>query len=1438
MDAFHPIIQQWFDERYGEPTEIQATAWPRIALREHLLITAPTGSGKTLTAFLWAINQFAAGTLTTGATRVLYLSPLKALNNDIRRNLMEPLGEIRQRFEQRGEKFPDIRVMTRSGDTEQEARRRMLKHPPEILITTPESLNILLSSAGGKTLLHDIDTLIIDEVHSVVDSKRGSYLMSAVERLVPMSGEFQRIALSATVNPMATVGNFIAGYQRDGDVYSQRQVNLLSSSADKEYQITVRYPESAANRGEDEKVWGYLAEDMLPRINANQSTLIFVNSRALCEKLTYWLNKTAGQTVAYAHHGSLSRDIRNEVEQRLKAGELEAIVATSTLEMGIDIGALDEVMLVQSPGSIASTIQRIGRAGHQVGAPSRCTIYPTHPQDFVESAVLASAVIDRDLEPVHIIRKPLDVLAQVVISMTGTETWDLDQLYAELKRSETYHELSRDEFGLVINMLAGRYAAHHLRELKPRVRIDRTNNRIEAHRGSLMSLYLSGGVIPDRGYYQLRHDQGNARIGDLDEEFVWEANVGQVFSFGTQNWQVKKITHNEVFVAPAKPDNTAPPFWTSEPISRSFHYAQRINRFLEEANEAVEDDSYSKHLASIHHTDTMVAEQIVDFLKRQKQHTGGSLPHRHHLMFEAIRSGPGRAAGHQLVIHTGWGAAVNRPFAMALEGAWQAQFGEQPEVHVANESIVLQLVSETTAADLLSLVRADELEQLLRIRLEGSGFFGARFRENAGRALLISKGRFNERKPLWMSRLQSQRLMESVLKYEDFPILLETWRTCLQDEFDLDNLRLVLNEIDDQQIVISEVETASPSPFALSVAWDQVNTYMYRRDDPKSQKQSQLRNDLLQELVWSPSMRPAIRSEIIERFISQRQRLLPGHQPADLIELEEWVKERTAIPADEWRSLIEGLSFEWPARHFSLVGDNLCCAREDEAHLTKVLRIDSSAESDDLEVMLSNWLQYYGPVTAAAVSAKLGINDPLPALMSLCDAEVLIEGTMVEGSDDSYFCDALNYEFLLRQQRAASRPEVTPQPLEHLPAFSFSWQQRQQSKDPLDALFDTLELLRGLSLNPELWETEVLPARHPDYRPGDLDTLFSEGALMWLGFDQKKTGFCLPGEEDLMLKANALPSESQILPDDLARYDVSALTEKTGLDLAALNEQLWHEAWQGLVTNDSYAALRAGINSNFEVPDISSTASSRRGRRAAFGRWKTAVPSAGSWYRVRRNQDQPDAIEANEIAKEQARVLLGRYGVLFRELCDRETDSFQWRFLYRALRLMELGGEVVSGYFFEQVPGPQFMTPTAVRHFQQHLNSDSHQTEKDKPAQIFFINAMDPVSPCGLGLGIHGDDLPRRIASNYLVYDQGELALVISRRGKSLKFIKEPDEDALSRYLEVLHHLSYRNVDPVRQLRIETINHVDAASSPYREKLESVFNVYVDYKAIVVQREL
>ncbi|MEM5787450.1 MAG: DEAD/DEAH box helicase, partial [Syntrophobacteraceae bacterium] len=1029
LNNFHPLVADWFAESIGTPTDLQRLAWPRIAAGEHVLITAPTGSGKTMAAFLWAINGLITGKWPLGRVSVLYVSPLKALNNDIRKNLLGPLSELKAVFARSGEHLPPIGVAVRSGDTPQSERRRMLREHPEILITTPESLNLLLSSHGGRSLLTGIRTVILDEIHAVVGGKRGVHLITGVDRLVPLSGEFQRIALSATVRPLETVARFVGGYRMAGDSlrtdspspsgnekpqdkgaeassgYSARPVSIVSSSQRKNYKIAVRFPEAAAGWDDRASFWQPFIDEIKEIIERNRSTLVFANSRRLCEKLTHLINEDESQPVAYAHHGSLSREIRAEVERKLKSGELRAIIATSSLELGIDIGALDEVVLLQSPPSLSSAIQRIGRAGHRVGEASRGTLIPTEPRDILHAAVLSGGVLGQDIEAVRPVIAPLDVLAQIIVSMTGVETWNLDQLYAAIRASYPYRTLTRGQFDLVVEMLAGRYAGGRLRELKPRIAVDRLENTATARKGALQAVYFSGGTIPDRGYFHLRHNESGSRIGELDEEFVWEAKIGQVFTLSTQNWKIDRITHNDVFVTPARPGSAAPPFWKAEENLRDSHFSERVADFLEAAEELLEDgeiteflrntsiqdagapdrlmelirrrsaeladpgnpphpagreaaslragsstgreatlpggarsakgteDEYPlpviekkadsrlsappaekwkearplrprESLCALQNLDARALERLITFLTKQKEATGGALPHRHHLLVEHTSAGPGGYPGHQIVIHTIWGGRINRPFAMALEAAWEALYGYRPELYPGNDSIVVQLPHEADGGEILSLVTSANFSGLIRKKLEGSGFFGARFRECAGRALLLTRRQINERMPLWVSRLRSQRLLESVLDYDDFPILLEAWRTCLKDELDMERLAGVLAELESGIITWSEAHTSHPSPMAQSVTWPQINQYMYMDDQLKSGKGSKLRSDLLREVVSIPELRPALTVEIAEQFELKRRRLSPGYSPDTPPELVEWVKERLLLPETEWEKLL------------------------------------------------------------------------------------------------------------------------------------------------------------------------------------------------------------------------------------------------------------------------------------------------------------------------------------------------------------------------------------------------------------------------------------------------------------------------------------------------------------------------------------------------------
>jgi ATP-dependent Lhr-like helicase len=1090
--------------------------------------------------------------------------------------------------------------------------------------------------------------------------------------------------------------------------------------------------------------------------------------------------------------------------------------------------------------------------------------------------------VNHDIESFKMVQSPLDVLAQVIVSMVGVESWKIDDLFANLKASYPYHHLSRQQFDLILDMLAGRYAESRLRELRPLVSIDRIEDTVIARRGALQTLYVSGGVIPDRGYFHLRHQETNARIGELDEEFVWEASVGETFSLGTQNWRIERITHNDVFVLPGHPKAEAAPFWKGEENGRDFHFSQRIGEFLEEADRRMDDPGFAKSLEQKNCMDAEAAKRVMAFLKRQKQATGSSLPHRHHLVIEIVAAGPGGTP--QAVIHTMWGGRVNRPLAMALDAAWEERFGFRLEFYVSNDCIVLQLPHEISGEELLSLVGSTRIESLLRKRLEGSGFFGARFRECAGRALLLPKGKFNMRMPLWLSRLRSQKLLEAVMKYEDFPILLETWRSCIQDEFDLESLATVLAEVERGSISWTEVHTSHPSPFAQGDWWRQVNQYMYMDDSLKSEKSSRLRQSLLRDIVFTPSLRPTVSRELVQRFEMKRKRLSPGYSPQTSRELVDWIVDRAAIPKGEWDDLIgairrdHGMDLEKllePAQD-RLVGlrpleaaEPLVAAREMLPQIVNALygserplRIESltgiPVSLEDLEpkgerepeepaLLLGQWLQFYGPVKVEFVRKTFGVESERLrlALEDLIDSQKAIQGQLVTDGDSEEICDSENFETLMRLARIEAVPSFEPLGIEWLPLFLADHQGITKPKENMEGLYDSLEHLLCYPAEAGIWESEIFPARVDPYDPSWLDSLMQEGDLLWLGSEDQRVTFCLESDLDL-LQEEPPSNETDKSPLDVSQplnglanlfrnggwFDFSTMLRILKGDEMDLARRLWEGVWQGRITNDAWNTLRRAIMNRFKLPDtvVARSVKSlrhRRRQRADLAEKRKGHFSAGHWRLVPRPELPDDLLETEERRKDRTRLLLDRHGLLFRELLQREWPSLRWSNIFRALRIMELSGEVMSGIFFHGIPGPQFISPKAFHRLKRKLPED----------EIYWINATDPASLCGIQIESLRGMLPPRVASTHLVYRGKDLVAVSKRHGKDLSFLIPHDDPDLPKFFISLHHLLTRKFQPVRRIAIETINGDRATESPYLAALRGSFDVSVDPKEVVLFRK-
>lgn len=1464
--SFHPIIASWFSDKYCSPTDIQLKAWPIIANGNHTLISAPTGTGKTLTAFLWAINQLLTGFWESGTVRVLYISPLKALNTDIKENLMVPLHELQELFLSAGIQIPSISVLTRSGDTPLQQRRSMAKKPPEILITTPESLNLILNSPRTRNILYGLKTVILDEIHAIASDKRGCYLMTAIERLELLSKGFQRIALSATVRPLENVARFVGGAEfvqkNDKNFYLPRPVQIVLSNVRKKISLAVEGI-NYLNDYENEHLWFSLAARIRKIIEQNESTLVFTNNRRLAERLTLYINESCEYPIAYSHHGSLSKELRLEVERKLKSGALKAIVATSTLEMGIDIGAIDEVILVQTPTTVSSTLQRIGRAGHSVHRISRGTFMPVHGLDYLHAAVMASLADKGDIEEVHLVQNPLDVLAQVLISMIGIESWNIDELFCFIKTSAPYFTLSRAQFDNVLAMLSGKYKECRIRELRPRLLVDVSQNKLFASDGVLSIVYNNCGTIPDRGYYDLRISGSGTLIGELDEEFVWERRIGDTFLLGTQHWRIENITSKEVEVSSWNGNVSMSPFWKAEAPNRPFHLSDATLRLLEDWNNSIETDDFNCYLKSRCFFNDTAAQILSQFLQVQKEFTGPLLPHRHNLIVEHVYDDEDGLKPHTL-IHTLWGNPVNYPFMLAFSAAWEIRYGKCLEVSSSNDIIYLGAIVDQE--DIRSLVNPIELEYLLRKSLEKSNFFGARFRENAARALLLPRFNKKNRMPLWITRERSKNLFDAIRNYEDFPILIETWRTCLNDEFDLNALSMLLTELRSREIAISAVSTKKNSPFSAWMKWQITNTKMYQDDTPNPGSDiSNVNADILKAIVSSDTLRPPVKRDVIAMLQNRLQRTSPGYAPSNALELVEWVKDRICIVDYEWDELLSSIKSDSPLYCEQIINDasdKLCriqlpgavefCIAAIEI-LPKLLKtiglsidevpvqhincgsLNTNAEIlltksfkrktvdnllfKDKHTIIAQWLEFLGPVDPLSLQKIFGFQMTVvnEIVQILINQQKITGSVIVEGEPGSLICDSKNLERLYRMMRNVAKSSFNALPIKYLSLFLAEIQHITNKVSGEKTLKTIIELYFGYQANASIWESEIFTSRIEQYRPYQIEALLVNYSLQWIGCGNKKLTFCFPEDRDIMSVSPVNDVPSVPICEFPARSTYTDLCLKSKMNSASFYNIFWKDVWKGLITCDTFEAIRKGESNNFgeKKKTVKQDSTFNTGehfsqsplleRAVSYDRWKETGLLPGNWYRVNYNKPVTDSIYNHNLCKERVKQLLLRYGVLFKELLIHEPPHFQWAHIFKTLRIMELSGEVIAGQFFEDIPGLQFISPFALRLLKKGLPENS----------IFRINAADPASLCAVAIPPLKKQLPDRLLSTHLYYHGTEVVMISKKLGLHIECFFSPDNINAQKYLNLLKGLASRTIKPVNPLKVESVNGESIFNSKY-----------------------
>jgi len=1133
MDAlFSPATAAWFQGAFAQPTEAQLGAWQAISKGDHTLVVAPTGSGKTLAAFLSAIDRLSALPIPDDPKRrcrVLYVSPLKALAADVERNLRSPLVGISQAARRLGLPEPAVTVAMRSGDTTVEDRRTFARHGADILITTPESLFLLLTSAARQALA-GVETVIIDEVHAVAATKRGAHLALSLERLdALLEHPAQRIGLSATVRPIEEVANFLAG---------GRPVSIVQPPSTKRLDLSVVVPvEDLSQLGDQQldpggsperrsSIWPHVEERVLDLIDSHRSTIVFANSRRLAERLTARLNELAMErepdrpALIRAHHGSVSREQRQLVEEELKAGQIPAVVATSSLELGIDMGAVDLVVQVESPPSVAAGLQRLGRAGHQVGAESRGVIFPKYRGDLLECAVVSERISGGQIESLRYPRNPLDVLAQQIVAIVALDTITVDELATLVRRAASFATLPRSALEAVLDMLAGRYPSDAFAELRPRLVWDRITGTLTGRAGAQRLAVTSGGTIPDRGMFGVflaSADGPGRRVGELDEEMVYESRVGEVFLLGSSSWRIEDITHDRVLVSPAPGQAGKMPFWKGDSLGRPAELGRALGAFVRELSAA--EPATALQRARGAGLDEWAAGNLVSYLAEQRAATG-QLPTDRTIVVERFRDELG---DWRLVVHSPFGAPVNAPWALAISAALRERFGMEVQSMHTDDGIVLRL-ADTTAeppgAD-IAVFEPGEVSELVTAEVGNSALFASRFRECAARSLLLPKRDPRRRAPLWQQRQRANSLLQVARDYGQFPVVLEAMRECLQDVYDLPGLAELMRQIGSREIRLVEVETPTPSPFAQSLLFSYVGMFLYDTDAPLAERRAQaltLDTSLLAELMGSPDLRDLLDEQAIADSIADAQRLTESRRvrgPDQIHDLLREVGDLTtaeAIARGATEPELRQLQADRRIIEVRIGGEPRWLTIEDSGRVRDALgaalpvgipEAFTELVADPLGDLLARYARTHGPFTIAEPAARLGLGTAVvhAALERLVATGQVVAGEFSHGRDGRQYCGASMLRTIRRRSLAALRKEVEPAPQAMLARFLPQWQGVGGSRRGrgVDGLARVVEQLAGVPIPASALETLVLPARVADYSPGMLDELTSAGEVLWAG---------------------------------------------------------------------------------------------------------------------------------------------------------------------------------------------------------------------------------------------------------------------------------------------------------------------------------------------------
>ena len=1505
LAPFSPAVRAWFESAFETPTAAQVGGWPAIAAGRHTLIHAPTGSGKTLAAFLWCLDRLVRHPSpeptrsAPGSVRILYVSPLKALTYDVERNLRAPLHGISLAARRLGEPEPRITIGNRTGDTPQEVRRELARRPPDILVTTPESLYLLLTSAARDTL-RGVEAVVIDEVHAIAGTKRGAHLALSLERLEALrpagAPPLQRIGLSATQRPLETIARYLGG------IGPGRDVAIVDAGSRKPLELRIVVPvEDMSRLGEQlppedqpsgpvggrgdmrTSIWPAIHPRLLELIRQHHSTIVFTNSRRLAERMAQRLNELAGEELVLAHHGSIAREQRLRIEEDLKAGRIPAIVATSSLELGIDMGAVDLVVLVEAPPSVAAGLQRVGRAGHRVGEPSTGIVFPKFRGDLLEATVVAARMHAGAIETTTLPRNPLDVLAQQIVAMAVMDAWSVTDLLATVTRAAPFETLSREALEAVLGMLAGAYPSDEFAELRPRLVWDRVTDVIEGRRDARVVAVTSGGTIPDRGLFGvfLAGEAGTPgrRVGELDEEMVYELRAGMhgdVVVLGASSWRILEITPDRVIVEPAPGVPGKLPFWKGDTVGRPIELGRAIGAFNREAEADLVRgdrgaDTLERRLAG-GDLDELAVRNLVGYLDEERT-TAGALPTDRRIVVERFRDELG---DWRLVVLTPFGARVHAPWTLAIEARLRERLGVEAQTIWSDDGIAIRLpegdgdqAGRLAEIERLLFPSSEEVEDLVVEAVGGSALFASRFRENAARALLLPRRRPGARTPLWQQRQRSADLLAVASRYGSFPILVETYRECLSDVFDLPALRELLAGVERREISVHSVETAKPSPFASSLLFDYVAAYMYEGDAPLAERRAgalALDRDLLRELLGQEELRELLDPEALADLELELQALVddrradgPDHlhdvlrRLGDLSPAEARARSEPGSAADDW---LAELAASRRALEVRIAGDSRWIAIEDAGRYRDGAGVSTPPGIPDaflapvsaaLEGLLARWGRSHGPFLAREPARRWGLPPAVveDALERLLAGGVVIRGEFRPGGSEREWCDPEVLRQLRRRSLARLRREVEPVPPDALARFLPAWQGVEPVADAgleagvgrpplrgsaaLERVADVVDQLSGVPIPASVLERDILPARVPGYQPRWLDELGSLGEVAWIGHgslgrDDGRVILYRPGREAVLPTE---PPDGEDRPSGVRHEAIRAHLAARGASFyravhtaagggpdREVLDALWDLVWAGEVTNDTFAPLRAlrwkrpagGGPGRARLP--------RAGRLTALG----PPEAAGRWSLV-----EPVIASPTERLHATALAMLDRQGIVVREGVMAEGHAGGFAGIYPVLRALEEAGRIRRGYFVEGLGAAQFAMSGAIERLRSLREPPSATGDA---AAVHVLAAADPANPYGAALPWpRRDEDDRRglarAAGAIVVLVDGRAAMYMERGGRSLQTLPAFDEptvaaaaiDGLRRWLGAARE------GRGREIVVARVDGVDAAAATKRAEL-------------------